>query len=56
MIGEPSLVSEFGLVPTGGNLRVSSSFQFIEKIVFRKFMCPHGVRKVKLVYVAGLNW
>lgn len=34
-VGEPTLASEFGLVPVGGNLRVSSSFQY-DYIVRRK--------------------
>lgn len=37
VVGEPALASEFGLVPVGGNLRVSSSFQ-CDYIVRRK--CP----------------
>lgn len=35
VVGEPTLASEFGLVPVGGNLRVSSSFKY-DYIVRRK--------------------
>lgn len=35
VVGEPALASEFGLVPVGRNLRVSSSFQY-DYIVRRK--------------------
>lgn len=35
--GEPGLASESGLVPVGGNLRISSSFRY-DYIVRRK--CP----------------